>query len=332
MATRSQSVESDVLPRLTRLFKILTLLSSRSPQELIGRKELADACGASVRTVQRDLDLLTDGQMAPIEYDSSRRTYKIAVRGWTFPVASWTPEDALALTLARGRFPSTLPHADLVNHALDKIAAQLSPRLRDLLQACSAVLQTPPEARDYSRAPITALMNAAMQRETVEVDYESRSSGRGLRFLDPYAVEETPEGIWQVHGWCHRNRRILSFALDRIRSVSFTGAIFERRETEWKAFSHEAGVIGGLRGEETPVELLFSAEAAHYVLRSTWPEGVIVTQQPDGSVRLVGAVSGTAGILPEILRWRRHCRVLGGEALRRAVVEEIEAMGRLYIQ
>jgi predicted DNA-binding transcriptional regulator YafY len=330
MVTRLRPIESDVLPRLIRLFKILTLLSSRMPRERIGRKELAEACEASVRTVQRDLDLLTDGQMAPIEYDHSLRTYRIADRGWTFPVASWTPEDALALTLARGRFPSTLPHADLVNRALDKIAAQLSPKLRDLIEACSAVLQTAPEARDYSGAPITALVNAAMRRETVEIDYESRSSGRSRRLLDPYVVEETSERIWQAHGWCHRNRKVLSFALNRIHGVAPTGTTFERREDEWTAFAGAAGVIGGLRGAATPVDLLFAVEVAPYVLRRIWPEGLTVTEQPDGSVRLEGVVSGTAGILPEILSWRRHCRVLGGDALRQVVIEEIEAMAWLY--
>jgi hypothetical protein len=86
-------------------FKIVTLVGSPvgapgvgSPS---GRQELAAACGCEVRTVQRDLALLAEAGI-PIEYDVRRKTYRLPEKGWTFPVASLTAEDALALALLRG--------------------------------------------------------------------------------------------------------------------------------------------------------------------------------------------------------------------------------------
>jgi len=323
---------TDALPRLTRLFKILTVLNSRLPGERIGRQKLADACESSVITVQRDIELLTSGSMAPVDYDPSERTYKIAERGWKFPVASWTAEDALALSLARGRFPSTAPHAGSILRAFDKIAGQLSPALQELVDQCAAVLQTRDETRDYSGAPIAILVNSAIRRETVEIDYESQSSGRGQRLIDPYKVEETSSGMWYAHSWCHRNKSIRSFALDRIHEITFTGKVFERREDAWNAFASELGVHSGLRGEATTVDLLFDVEVASYARRTKWGDGLSVVDQPDGTVRVTGIASGTAGILPEILRWRRLCEVVGGPELRQIVIDEIEAMAQRYKQ
>ena len=37
-----------------------------------------------------------------------------------------------------------------------------------------------------------------------------------------------------------------------------------------------------------------------------------MTAQENGTLRLTGQVQGTEGIVPELLRWRRHCWVEGG--------------------
>jgi hypothetical protein len=66
-------------------------------------------------------------------------------------------------------------------------------------------------------------------------------------------------------------------------------------------------------------------------VRQIWPEGLTIAKEADGSARLTGIAQGTAGILPEILRWCRHAAVLGGEELQTAYRNEVVAIARNYI-
>lgn len=76
-----------------------------------------------------------------------------------------------------------------------------------------------------------------------------------------------------------------------------TEATFDLREEAWAAFAEAGGVMGGL---------------------------------PDGTARLTGEVLRLDGITAELLRWRRHARVLGVPALRARMREELTTMLALY--
>ena len=95
----------------------------------------------------------------------------------------------------------------------------------------------------------------------------------------------------------------------RIYNIRATGEVFARRDDEWSTFAGALGVVGGLRSESTvDVNVGFSPEVADYVMRHPW----------------------TNGILPDLLRWRRHALIMGGPELREALVEELEIMTQLY--
>lgn len=320
---------SAALVRTARLLKLLTLLRSRQPKERLTREMLAEACECSVRTVQRDLNILC--RYTPAEYDPLQNTYTLPDTGWTYPIADWTLADALALAVARGRLLAPgLPETDALSVALDKATAGLSPELQGFLRRIAAVVQPAPPSRDLSGAPLTELAEAAAERQTVEVDYESRRSGRSLRLINPYLLEPR-EGRTDLHGWCHRNRQILTFAADRVRAVRPTEATFTVQEEAWAAFVGARGVLNGLRGgEDVEVDVRFAPPVAPYALDKGWPDTLSVTEEADGSARLVGAVVGLDGLIPELLRWRRHAQVLGGPVLRARMVEEVQAMADLY--
>jgi len=141
-------------------------------------------------------------------------------------------------------------------------------------------------------------MAAAGSGLTVEIGYRSRSRGeQSWRRVDPYAVAAREGQYWELQGWCHRNQEIRTFALS------------------------ETAIT---------VNVVFSAEVAVYAADRQWPEGLTLTAQENGTMRLTGQVQGTEGIVPELLRWRRYCRVEGGAELKAQIAEEIRAMAALY--
>ena len=323
---------SDALMRVARLFKIITMVTSQTAGRPLGREHLAEACGCSPRTIQRDTDLLQEAGI-PLTYDATQRAYVLPEKGWTFPVVSLTAEDALALTLLQGIIETPgLPQRGELQATLSKLTAGLAGGLAELMREASQALRLGSLARDYSRAPIQELVAAVAARQTVEIDYLSRSGReRSWRRVDPYAVEAREGRFWELHGWCPRNKAIRTFALDQVRGMRLAGEAFAVREPDWTLFAGVQGIVGGVRsGTVASVDVLFLPEVALYACDHRWPAGLGLTLQDDGTARLQGQVQGVAGIVPELLRWRRFCRVEGGSELRAKMIEEINAMSNLY--
>ncbi len=331
MRTVSPAVPSDALAHVARLIKIVTLVRSRRDGERLGRAALAQACDCVPRTITRDLGLLWQAGI-PIEYDPGRRTYLLPATGWVYPVAALTPEDALALALAQGllRAPG-VPQQAALAAGLEKTTAGFPPALKRLFAEAAQAILPAALPRDYSDAPLEALLAAAGARQSVEIDYESRSGGtRAWRPVDAYAVEAREGLFWELHGWCHRREAIRTFALDQVRGVRPTGETFPVRAAAWEEFTRTRAAFGLRGGPSVSVDVLFLPPVAGYTRSRRWPEGLALTALPDGAARLSGSAQGVDGLVTELLRWRRFCRVDGGPELRARVVEEVRAMAALY--
>ena len=326
------STSTEALQRVARLFKILTLVRSQTRGRPLGRRELAEGCECDARTIQRDLRLLQEAGIS-VEYDYRCRAYVLPEKGWVFPIAPVTAEDALALALARGVVGTPgLPQSEALLAALDKVTGSLSPALTELMRQAAQVVRPGRLARDYSRAPIGELVSAASSRQAVELDYQSRSQGeRSWRRVDPYAVEARAGQFWELHGWCHRNAGVRTFALDQVFGVRQVGETFAVREAEWAAFAASQGIVGGLRGgAAVGVDVVFLPPVSAYARDHRWPDGLRLETPGDGTARLTGAAQGTDSLVAELLRWRRFCRVDGGPELRARMVEEVQAITDLY--
>lgn len=331
--THQHRSRPDALEHVRRLFRIIDALTGRTDRNPLGRQSLADLCECSVRSIQRDMELLQEFGV-PVYYDLSAKTYRLTDPHWTFPLVALNAQDALALALARRLLSGpSVPFQHPIQQALDKAAAGLSPQLRALLHDAVQVLHPGEADRDYSRAPLTELMTAAQQCQSVDLLYRSRSRGgeQAWRCVDPYLVERRDGRYWELHAWDHKRQAIRTFALDQVRGLRSTDARFAHRDAEWAAFTAASGIVGGLRGGPSiPVDVRFAPDVAAYALDRHWPDGLTCTPQPDGSARLTGTAQGVTGLVPELLRWRRHAHALGGPELRAALTEEIQALAALY--
>jgi predicted DNA-binding transcriptional regulator YafY len=324
---------SDAPARAARLFKIATLVASRRPGERIGREQLAAACDCTPKTIQRDIQCLQSAAI-PLEYDTTERSYTLPARGWTYPLVQMTATDAMALALARGLLINTtaaLPFAREIAAALDKATGGLTPALRVLLEAAShALADHGGTARDYSNAPVGLLLESISRCETVEMEYESRSSRtREWRAVDPYRLARRDGRYFELHAWCHRHQEVRTFALDRISGARLTGRTFTPRPWD----ESEEGVVGGLRGgPPVTVEVRFDAVVAPYAQERRWGFQATFTESDrgDGSILMCGVVRGVEGIVRELLAWMHHAEVLGGPALRTRMADEVRAMAALY--
>ena len=325
-------IRSDVT-RVTRLLKIITWLRQRQPAEQVGRKLLADEFGCDLRTIQRDIELLQVSLHLPLIYDRALKTYLLEPESDASLPVHLTAEETLALALARGLLTAPgFPLKEAVLAALDKATSQLPVSLQDNLSEAVGTLHADALARDYSRAPLAPLMEAARVGQTLELYYQSRSSKQlTWRRVDPYEIALRNGQYWELHGWCHTRQAIRTFALDKIQHVHATSAHFTRREQEWTEFQAAGGVLGGLRGEApVTVDVVFDACVADYAMDRQWPKTLRLCVLPDGSVQMTGVVQGTDGLLVELLSWRRYVLVKGGPELRARIEAEVQAIAARY--
>lgn len=323
---------SNPLTRALRMFTILTLVAARRPGRPVGREQLMEACHCCAKTIDRDLRLLNEGQI-PISYDANERSYVLPDKGWSLTARTLTHTDSATLAVALallGQAPEAVPLAEQISQTLDKVSLGLPPELRDRMRASVSLLhRSGSSARDYSRAPLLLLLNAARRQETVEILYDSRRSGTcENRRVDPCRLDDREGRYWEMQAWCHRDARVKTFALDRVLEARLTGDRFAPHTWD----DSDVGVFGGLRGSEwIEADVHFDAIVAPYARDRIWPMPVTFEEGPEGSIRMRGRVRGVDGLVRELLSWRRHVVVLGGPELRRRMEEEVQAMAILYL-
>lgn len=317
----------DRLRRLTRLFHIAIALQSESARSLA---DLAQRCGCSTKTIQRDLSYLAELGVA-YHYEAARKAYVLDAP-LPFGILDLTLAEATGICL--GVAAADGPTSPLTAHALatglDKVLSALPPEVAAQVRvAQQSLLHRPGPGRDYSRAPFYPLVRACRERVTVEIDYESLSSGRRIRRVDPYAVAWVA-GFWMLVAHDHERREVREFALDRVHACHPTQERFSMPKG-WSLMRYLAtGSVRVLRGEPVAVTVRFDTAVAPLARSYWWPFPHEVDAAPDGSILLRGTVAGLDEITNELLRWGRHVEALEPPELRQRLADEAQAILSLY--
>lgn len=131
---------NDILTQMSRLYKLIELLKSRECGYHITRDELALSCNCSIRTLQRDINILI-GCNAPIEYDTALRTYRVTNTNWNAAIHQFDVDDYISLALARSYFASMdLPYSDRIKMAFDHILSTTESNLPEILSKASEMV------------------------------------------------------------------------------------------------------------------------------------------------------------------------------------------------
>jgi len=322
------AVENDALRRVTRMLRILVYLNGSGRH---GLQSLADACGCTIKTIQRDLtELKTMG--VPVEYDAAGKRYRL-YGPLPFPLLDVGLAEATALALAEAAAVAAqgLSVDEILSSAFEKGHRLIPAEMAASLEASRRALVGVGGARkDYSQAPFLPLVGACRERQAVRIDYDSLASGRRWREVQPYCVA-CLEGFWMLVARDPARNEVRTFALDRIHGFAWVQPPKPYTlPAGWSLREYMAGSVGVLRGEKAEIRLSFSARVAPSVTGRKWRFPHTLESGEDGSVLLCGTVAGLDEITAEVLRWGRHVTVEAPEALRRRVAEEARAIAAKY--
>ena len=206
-----------------RADRLLALMEALRGRPVSTASELAAALEVSVRTVYRDVDALVRNG-APIRGEAGVG-YALEP-GYHLPPLNLTAEEAEAMALG------TRVLAAWSDGAVARQAASALAKIRAVLPAAARMgldqdIFSAPQwvTRHAQTVDLLELKRAAQHRRVLRIDYEALNGRGSTRDVRPLSVSFFGP-VWLLVAWCERASDFRCFRLDRIRSLSPTGAAF----------------------------------------------------------------------------------------------------------
>jgi predicted DNA-binding transcriptional regulator YafY len=293
-----------------RLVKLLELLHAKGGMEAA---ELAQTCGISPRTLQRDLDALTAAGF-PVYFDHG---YRLAMPA-LLPAIPLTVDEALALRLAA---QAALPRTEAVaaralSLASDKLQQALAATPPSISPDRQLALALPWDEPHLETIQATLAGAIADRRSVKLADASAARRGAGSRRVDPYRLLPEAGGAILL-AYCHDRRRILRIPLSGVREVT----VMRRRFRPIPARlleRHLHRALPGTAGLDW-VRIAVRPPLAQ-TLRKHPPVGALTWEDgPEGSVTFTVAALRSHDLVPWLLACGDAVEVLEPAVLRQEV-------------
>lgn len=319
--------------KVSRLERVLRLLTVVQSGRHYNPTELAQQLGVSRRTVFRDLEMLYKAGI-PCYYDEEAGGYK--VDGNVFlPPLNFKLSEALALLIVAQHAGGAggLPLQQAAQEAAHKLASILPSHIQ---QQCSTVLKMT-TAQFAARArheqlydTMILLQRAIRQRRKVQIAYISFFEHKQITTtLSPYHLHFARRA-WYVIGHSSLHKEVRIFKLGRIKDIE----LLEKKYLLDKPFKMEE-FLGDAwsimpEGKVYNVKLHFSPMVAANVAEVLWHHKQKLTWHDDGSLTFEVRVDGLREITWWIAGYGDQVEVVSPAVLRRRVAQMAQKMVKIY--
>ncbi|QKZ14911.1 helix-turn-helix transcriptional regulator [Spirosoma sp. KUDC1026] len=227
-------------PEITRLSRLVALLTLLQTKRILTATELAKRFSVSTRTIYRDIRTLEQAGIPIVTQDG--KGYAM-LDGYRLPPVMFTREEAIALLTAE-KLTAGLTDAStaqLSGAAMDKLRAALRRADRDHLESLDPHIQVLGAAGQSNRPnAYQQLVTAITNQRVVRLDYlAADSSMPTVRDVEPIGLYLSQQ--WHVVAFCRLRQAFRDFRLDRIKHLVVTEEVFTARpETLQQYWAAEA--------------------------------------------------------------------------------------------
>jgi len=305
--------------------------------------DLAERTGVSTRTIRRDLEALQSAGFPLFDEVHDGKKY------WTLEQRAFRRLDDTGFTLAELTaiyFSRSLveclaatPFQRDVRTAFDKLAAALTPGMRQFLDRLPLVIQAKAEPGSQSLSddpstPATAsrhaaprsarvaqLLDATLHHRRTVMRYHSFSSNREKEYvIDPYRLVFA-QGSLYVVGYVAEYGELRTFAVERIQSLSVTEERFQPVDLPADAFANSLGVN---EGAPERIEIVFEPRIARYLKDRVWHSSQQTQEAADGTLTITLNVCNDWALRSWILGFGPLARVVSPPELVRQIQDEAD--------
>ena len=296
-----------------KLYRLVRILNRLETEGKVSPRELADEFNVTMRTAQRDLELINMAEFPLVAMTKGSYTF---MPGFSLKRLPMSSEEASLLAFM----------CDLAK----SMGGDFSNSFKNLYSKIALTANR--ESPFHAISPITPkadipfiedVRKAVDESRKVEIRY---SNGKTYR-LQPLKLVYF-DGFWYLFAHVEGRKYNQTFRLDRITAVELLGERFEPPQNIDDILEKKKSIWFGVK-RNIKVRLKVSANVAPYFKAATYlPEQKIVRTEKDGGILLETRVSHFMEVQPMILKWMPHIRVLKPQELRK----DIEEVVRTYLK
>lgn len=316
------------MSKTDRIYRIRALLTAR---RTISRQALLDDLEVSPATLKRDLELLRDRMNFPIVWDRELGGYRLDPHDagdaqYELPGLWFADKEIHALLTMQHLLANLDPGGILAPHVRPLIA-----RLNKLLGAADdaaeevrrRVLIVGIGKRSMKLDHFENIGSALLRRKRLAIRYYARGRNEETaREISPQRLVHYREN-WYLDAWCHLRGALRNFAVDSIRHAE----LLDRAAKDVPSPTLDTvlgpgyGIFAG--NQLQWATLRFSPERARWVASEHWHPDQRGRFEADGSYVLEVPYADHRELMMDVLKHGRHCEVMGPEALRAHVMDEL---------
>lgn len=203
---------------------MMLLLSKRK----LTAQQIADKYDISARSVYRYVEELN---VCGVPVDVVRGRYGGITIADTFrlPTGYFTREEYTSCVNALQAMSSQVSDLSVVS-ALEKLQRQQKQEKRELAVCGNIIVDggTWGDSKSFSEK-MRVCEKAVNERQSLFIDYVSRGGTHSKRVIDPHVLI-FKQNVWYVYAFCHTKQTFRTFKIGRIKSATFTGNEFIKRE------------------------------------------------------------------------------------------------------
>jgi predicted DNA-binding transcriptional regulator YafY len=288
-------------------------------------EDLARALGVSERTVYRDVQAMVEAGV-PLQ-GVPGKGYRVPEDYLLAPV-TLTTDEAIMLILGSayaaqnfdGRYRAAARSAE---RKLDRVLPAEARERAFTLQG--SVHLVPPSAfgTPTEDGLLQRVRQALVEERTLEATTASGDGTETTRTLNPYGLVQKGAS-WYVVGYAPDRGRVAHLRLQEVEGLTLTDRTFQRPD------SYRTPPNGPEPGARQTVRLLFAAEVAPQVQVAPSLQVAEREHTSDGRLLLTLRVDHEGEVLPWLLSWGRHVRVLAPRRLQQRLAGEARALADQY--
>ncbi|MDF2713535.1 MAG: YafY family transcriptional regulator [Paenibacillus sp.] len=201
--------------------RLMELMMTVNRKRRFKVQELADEFGVSKRTILRDLQELSELGVPLYSEVGPHGGYQV-IRERVLPPIAFTEEEAVAIFFAVHalRHYSSLPFEAETASALNKFYLHMPGDVRDRIDGMKDRVDFITPTRRGDTPFLAILLDAAVRRKVLAVEYESKEEGVSSRTIQP-AFLYANNGFWYCSAYCFLRQGIRVFRCDRIREAAY---------------------------------------------------------------------------------------------------------------
>lgn len=293
-------------------------------------KELAATTGVSVRSVQRDLNVIQSEMYQPLMHEDGRY---FLLREDRLPPLKLTLQQARALLVATRLFLRHSEDGDPdAASAIEQLARIMPVPVRDVVASAAKSIERRPLNPQFSRV-IATVTDAWARRRVLRLSYRSAGKYRLKEVVvEPYFIEPSAIGFaTYLIGYSQTHGGVRTFKVERIVSAEMLPRAFDL-PADFNIDTLLSSAWGIIWGEGIEVKLRFKPEVAWRVRESRWHPSQQIEELPGGGCLLTVSVASTMELGRWVRGWGDTVEVLAPAELRQELRAEAVRLARQYAE